>query len=84
MFFRIGTRVHTIKPQVRRFRKLEPMRLLAGSVALVFALLVAGYAVGAAAGAFNWQAAVSVGVAVLIVAGGLLYAFRLGAGGRAD
>jgi hypothetical protein len=61
---------------------IEPIRLLAGAVALTFALLVAGFAVGAASGALTWQAAATAGVAILIVAGGLLYAWRLGAPGR--
>jgi membrane associated rhomboid family serine protease len=67
---------------VKRFQKLEPMRLLAGSLGLAFALLVIGFAVGAYSGAFSWQAAVTAGAALLIVAGGLLYAWRLGAPGR--
>ena len=58
------------------------MRLLAGSLALTFALLLVGFAVGASGGPFGWQAAVTVGVAVLIVAGALLYAWRPGAPGR--
>jgi hypothetical protein len=67
---------------VRRFLTVEPMRLLAGSAALTFLLLLAGFAAGAASGSLTWQAAVTAGVAVLIVFGGLLYAWRLGAPGR--
>ena len=59
--------------------RVEPMRLLAGSAALVFLLLVAGFV---AAGALNWRAAATAGLAVLIAALGLLYAWRLGAPGR--
>ena len=73
---------HTINAQVRRFLRIEPIRLLAGSVALTFALLLIGFGVGAVSGALTWQAAATAGVAILIAAGGLLYAWRLGAPGR--
>lgn len=59
--------------------KVEPILLLAGCVALTFALLVVGFVVAAASGAYSWQALATTGVAILIVAGGLLYAWRLGA-----
>ena len=57
------------------------MRLLAGSLALTFALLLVGFALGAAEGPFDWRAAVTAGVAILIVAGALLYAWPPGAPG---
>ena len=58
------------------------MRLLAVAAALTFLLLLGGFAAGAAAGALDWRAVASAGLAVLIVAAGLLYAWRLGAPGR--
>jgi hypothetical protein len=58
------------------------MRLLAAALAVAFGLLAAGFAVGAATGSLSWEGAVSAGLAVLIVAAGLLYAWRLGAPGR--
>jgi hypothetical protein len=73
---------NTINARLRSLLKVEPMRMLAGSVAVTFALLFAGLAAGAVSGAFTWQAGVTAGIAVLIVAAGLLYAWRLGAPGR--
>ena len=61
---------------------VEPMRLLAGAAGVTFLLLFGGFAAGAASGAFSWQAAATAGLAVLIAALGLLYAWRLGAPGR--
>jgi hypothetical protein len=79
-----GRKADRIDAQVRRFRGLEPMRLLAAAAGLVFLLLLAGLLLAAVSGSLGWQAAISAAVAVLIVALGLLYAWRLGAPGRRE
>jgi hypothetical protein len=81
LFFRT-LRAEYDNAQVRRFFGLEPIRLLAAAVGLTFLLLLAGFAAGAASGALTWQAAVTAAIALLMVAAGLLYAWRLGAPGR--
>jgi hypothetical protein len=60
------------------------MRSLGASVGLVFALLLVGAGLALGAGSLDWQGAVTAAAAALIVALGLLYAWRLGAPGRRE
>jgi len=67
---------------MRRLDRFDPLLLLATAVGAVFLLLLAGAAIAASSGSLDWRALASAGVAALIVATGLLYAWRLGAPGR--
>jgi hypothetical protein len=69
---------------VRRFRNLEPVRLLGVALAGIFLLLLIGALVAAATGGLGWQGALSAVIAAVIAVLGLLYAWRLGAPGRRE
>jgi hypothetical protein len=68
----------------RSLQRWEPMRVAAAALGVAFAALFAGYAVGAATAQPSLESAIPA-VALLAIAGsGLLYAWRLGAGGSVD
>jgi len=73
--------MHTLSRALYRW---DPMRVAAGALGLALVLLFAGYAVGAATAQATPGGVISA-VALLAIAGsGLLYAWRLGAGGSVD
>jgi protein-S-isoprenylcysteine O-methyltransferase Ste14 len=73
--------MHTLSRALQRW---NPMRVAAAALGLALVVLFAGYAVGAATTQATPGGVVSA-LALLAIAGsGLLYAWRLGAGGSVD
>jgi hypothetical protein len=73
-----------MRPLSRALQRWDPMRVAAAALGLALVLLLAAYAVGAAAAQVTPGGVVSA-LALLAIAGsGLLYAWRLGAGGSVD
>jgi len=69
---------------VKQLRRFEPIGAPALALAFVFLLLLAGLVLGGVSGGFSRQGLAGAAVAALIVASGLLYAWRLGAPGRRE
>jgi hypothetical protein len=67
-----------------RMPRWDPLRAAASALGLAFALMVGAYVFAAIEAGTTPEAIVAVLVALAIAGTGLLYAFRLGAGGIVD
>ena len=68
----------------RALARWDPLRVAAAALGLALLLFVAAYGVSLTVASFTPGAAVSVGALAGIAGSGLLYAWRLGAGGIVD
>jgi hypothetical protein len=68
----------------RALRRWDPMRVAAASLSLALVTLLVGYVIGVAAARATPGGVVSALALLAIGGSGLLYAWRLGAGGIVD
>ena len=68
----------------RGFRRWDALRIAASALGLAFVVMLGGYAFSAIESGVTPEGVAAAVVAVAIAGTGLLYAFRLGAGGLVD
>jgi hypothetical protein len=68
----------------RSLQSWEPVRVAAAALGVAWLVLFAGYAVGAITAQPTLEGAVAAAALLAIAGSGLLYAWRLGAGGSVD